>query len=110
MSDRGGGGEHAPAPLQNRLLKTENSPGDHHPGRVAAKYAPASRARVLERSSVPNPDQHPVSAPVESRRLQLILQRLRSDFYAVPPASEQIAASVLAELSDVKEGPPALPQ
>lgn len=59
---------------------------------------------------MPNPDQHRASAPVESGRLQLILQRLRSDFYAVPPASEQIAASVMAELNDVKEGPPALPQ
>lgn len=59
---------------------------------------------------MPNPDQHRASAPVEPGRLQLILQRLRSDFYAVPPASEQIAASVMAELNDVKEGPPALPQ
>jgi hypothetical protein len=60
--------------------------------------------------SVPNPDQHRASAPVEPSRVQLILQRLRSDFYAVPPASERIAASVLAELSDMKKGPPALSQ
>jgi hypothetical protein len=59
---------------------------------------------------VANPNQPAVSAPVESRRLQLILERLRSDFYAVPPASEQIAASVLAELNDTKEGPSALPR
>lgn len=60
---------------------------------------------------MPNPDQHRASVPVEPRRLQLILQRLRSGFYAVPPASERIAASVLAELNDdVKKGPPALPQ
>ena len=98
-----------PGSLQNRLLKTENSPGDHHPGRGAAKHAPASRARVLERSSVPNPDPHR-AAPVEPSRVQLILQRLRSDFYEVPPASERIAASVLAELNEVKKGPPALPQ
>ena len=100
----------APDSLQNRLLKTENSPGDHHPGRVAAKHAPASRARVLERLSVPNHDPHPTSSPVEPSRVQLILQRLRSDFYEVPPASERIAASVLAELNDVKKGPRALPQ
>jgi hypothetical protein len=99
----------APAPLQNRLLKTENSLGDHHPGRGAVKYAPASRARVLERLSVPNPDQHRGSTPVEPGRLRLILQRLQDDFYAVPPASERIAASVLAELNDLKQGPPALP-
>jgi hypothetical protein len=102
-------GRKTPAALQNRLRRTENSPGDHHPGRVAAKYAPASRARVLERSSVPNPDQHPTTAPVDPGRLRLILHRLQNDYYAVPPASEQIAASVLAELNDVKEGPPALP-
>jgi hypothetical protein len=100
----------APDSLQNRLLKTENSPGDHHPGRVAAMHAPASRARVFERSSVPNRDPHPTNAPVEPSRVQLILQRLRNDFYEVPPASERIAASVLAELNDAKKGPRVLPQ
>jgi hypothetical protein len=59
--------------------------------------------------SVPNPDQHRGSPPVEPGRLRLILQRLHDDFYAVPPASERIAASVLAELNDLKQGPPALP-
>jgi hypothetical protein len=98
------------ASLQNRLQKTENSPGDHHTGRVAAKLASASRGRVLERSSVPNPNPRPASAPVEPTRVQLILHRLRSDFYEVPPASERIAASVLAELNEVQQGPPALPQ
>jgi hypothetical protein len=73
-------------------------------------HAPASRARVLERSSVPNRDPHPTNAAVEPRRVQLILQRLRSAFYEVPPASERIAASVLAELNDVEKGPRALPQ
>jgi hypothetical protein len=58
---------------------------------------------------VPNPDQNRTIAPVEPDRLRLIQQRLQNDFYTVPPASEQIAASVLAELNDVKEGPPALP-
>jgi hypothetical protein len=42
--------------------------------------------------------------------VQLILQRLRSDFYGVPPASERIAASVLADLTEAKKGPSALPQ
>jgi hypothetical protein len=58
---------------------------------------------------VPNPDQHHGTTPVEPGRLRLILQRLQNDFYAVPPASEQIATSVLAELNDPKQGPPALP-
>jgi hypothetical protein len=102
-------GTAALASLQNRLLKTENSLGDHHPGQGAVRYASASQARVLERLSVPNPNQHRGSALVEPGRLRLILQRLRDDFYAVPPASEQIATSVLAELNEPTQGPPALP-
>jgi hypothetical protein len=77
------------------------------PDGLPPSIAPASRARVLERSSVPNPDQQRASAPVEPSRVQLILQRLRSDFYEVPPASERIAASVLADLN--QKGPSALP-
>jgi hypothetical protein len=91
------------------MLQTENCAGNH-PERGAAKYFPASRARVLERSSVPNPDPRPISVPVEPSRVQLIRQRLRSDFYEVPPASERIAASVLADLNEAKKGPSALPQ
>jgi hypothetical protein len=72
-------------------------------------HMPASRARVLERSSVPNPSPRPTNAPVEPSRVQLILQRLRSDFYEVPPASERIAASVLADLSQAQKGPSVLP-
>jgi hypothetical protein len=103
-------GAETPASLQNRPLKTENSPGDQHSGRGAAEYPPGSRARVLERLSVPNPDQHRGSTPVEPGRLRLILQRLQDGFYAVPPASERIAASVLTELNDLKQSPPALPR
>ena len=80
------------------------------PDGLPPSSAPASRARVLERSSVPNPNPRPTSTPVEPSRVQLILQRLRSDFYEVPPASERIAASVLADLDEVKKGPSALPQ
>jgi hypothetical protein len=58
---------------------------------------------------VPNPEEQRGSAPVEPGRLRLILQRLQNDFYTVPPASERIAASVLAELNAPKQGPPALP-
>jgi hypothetical protein len=46
---------------------------------------------------------------VEADRLRLIQQRLGSDFYEVPPISEQIAASVLTDLNDLKEGASALP-
>jgi hypothetical protein len=58
---------------------------------------------------VPNPEEQRGSALVEPDRLRLILQRLQNDFYTVPPASERIAASVLAELNAPKQGPPALP-
>jgi hypothetical protein len=72
-------------------------------------HVPASRARVLERSSVSNPSPRPTTAPLEPSRVQLILQRLRSDFYEVPPASERIAASVLADLNQAQKGPSVLP-
>jgi hypothetical protein len=39
----------------------------------------------------------------------MILQRLRGDFYQVPPASEQIATSVMADLNDSEESAPTLP-
>jgi hypothetical protein len=58
---------------------------------------------------VTNPDDHRDSARVEADRLRLIQQRLREDFYEVPPASEQIAASVLAELRSREESASALP-
>jgi hypothetical protein len=41
-----------------------------------------------------------MTLPVEANRLRLIQQRLQTDFYEVPPASERIAASVLADLKD----------
>jgi hypothetical protein len=59
---------------------------------------------------VSNSDQPSLTSTVDPRRLELILQRLRAEFYDDPPASERIAASVLAELNDLKESPPALPR
>lgn len=58
---------------------------------------------------MPNPDEYRTTGTVEPNRLRLILRRLRNDFYDVPPASECVAASVLAELKDLEESPPALP-
>jgi hypothetical protein len=57
-----------------------------------------------------NPDERRTTVTVEPSRLRLILRRLRSDFYQRPPASERIADSVLAELKDLEESPPALPR
>jgi hypothetical protein len=59
---------------------------------------------------VTNPDEHRRPGSVEDNRLRLIRQRLRSDFYEVPPASEHIAASVMAELKDLEESASALPR
>ena len=42
-----------------------------------------------------HPEEHRTTLQVEAERLRLIQQRLQSDFYEVPPASEQIAAAVL---------------
>jgi hypothetical protein len=58
---------------------------------------------------VTNPDGHGTPGKVGADRLRLIQQRLGSDFYDVPPASEQIAESVLAELKDLEESASALP-
>jgi hypothetical protein len=59
---------------------------------------------------VPHPDQHPFPHSVEPGRLRLILERLGSEFYEVPPASERIAAFVMAALKDLEESPPVLPR
>jgi hypothetical protein len=49
-----------------------------------------------------------MTLPVEADRLRLIQQRLQTAFYENPPASEQIAAAVLADLNDL-EGNTSLP-
>ncbi|HSJ75706.1 MAG TPA: hypothetical protein VK899_05945 [Gemmatimonadales bacterium] len=56
-----------------------------------------------------NPEEHRTTLQVEAERLRLIQQRLQSDFYQVPPASDQIAAAVLADLTDLEEGVSSLP-
>lgn len=59
---------------------------------------------------VTNSEEHRRTGSVEDNRLRLIRQRLRSDFYEVPPASEHIAVSVMAELQDLDERASALPR
>jgi hypothetical protein len=56
-----------------------------------------------------HPDEHRTTPQVEADRLRLIHQRLQTDFYEVPPASEHIAAAVLADLTDLEEGASSLP-
>lgn len=51
------------------------------------------------------PEESRASPKVAADRLRLIQQRLQDDFYEVPPASEQIAACVLAELNDLEHNP-----
>jgi hypothetical protein len=58
---------------------------------------------------VTNPEESRTTRQVESDRLRLIRERLGSDFYEVPPASEQIAASVMAELKLGEESASAFP-
>lgn len=62
----------------------------------------------LERASVPNPQQHRSTEILETSRLELILHRLGHDFYDIPPASDQIATSVWAELRPQEESPPVI--
>ncbi|HKP50407.1 MAG TPA: hypothetical protein VJU17_10360 [Gemmatimonadales bacterium] len=56
-----------------------------------------------------HPEEHRKTLQVEAERLRLIQQRLQSDFYQVPPASDQIAGAVLADLTDLEEGASPLP-
>ena len=69
------------------------------------------RRRLPEpgKDSVTNSGEDRTTGSVEDSRLRVIRQRLRSDFYEVPPASEHIAASVMAELKDLEESASALP-
>ncbi|MFL5462119.1 MAG: hypothetical protein ACJ8A6_08705 [Gemmatimonadales bacterium] len=56
-----------------------------------------------------HPEEHRTTLQVEAERLRLIQQRLQGDFYGVPPASDQIAAAILADLTDLEEGASSLP-
>jgi hypothetical protein len=58
---------------------------------------------------VPHPEEHSTTNVVAADRLRLIEQRLQSLFYEVPPASEQIAAAVLADLNDLEKSATSLP-
>lgn len=90
------------SPRQDRKLTGKTS----HTG--MPPVAQASRARLGE-DSVTKPEESRTTHQVGSERLRLIRQRLGSDFYEVPPASEQIAASVMAELKLDQESASALP-
>jgi len=56
-----------------------------------------------------HPEEHRKTLQVEAERLRLIQQRLQGDFYQVPPASDRIAAAVLADLTDLEQGASYLP-
>ena len=58
---------------------------------------------------MPHPDEHRTTPVVAPERLRQIEQRLQNHYYEVPPASEHIAASVLAELRDLESSSPVLP-
>ena len=59
---------------------------------------------------MPHPDEYRTTRSVAAERLRLIEQRLHDHYYEVPPASEQIAASVLADLRDLEKDSSALPR
>jgi hypothetical protein len=94
------------------MRRTENSSGKAFitdglpPGGTCRRHAPEFRRG----RSVPNSQKHRTTTPtVEPSRLRLILERLQSRFYDDAPASERIAAAVLADVKDLDESPPALP-
>ncbi len=58
---------------------------------------------------MPKPGEHRSAMTFEPTRLRLITERLQQKFYDEPPASERIAAAVLADLKHLDESSPALP-
>ena len=91
-----------------RSPETENSPVITIPDGSAASRAGDARPSS-ERSSVPHPEEQRSTPTVAPDRLRQIEQRLQNHYYEVPPASEQIAASVLAELQDLERSSSVLP-
>jgi hypothetical protein len=69
------------------------------------RYAPASRARVSERTSVPNPDDFQ-RIVMEPDRRRLIVERLQDGYYETPEPSERIAIAVHAALYEAGQGSP----
>lgn len=55
------------------------------------------------------PEDPCTATTIEPSRLEAILYRLQQNFYDQGPASERIAAAVLADLKTLDESPPALP-
>jgi hypothetical protein len=87
------------------LQWTENSLADHHEMGYPPRYAPASRARVSERTSVPKPDEHQTMT-MEPDRRRLIAERLQDGYYEAPEPSERIAIAVYAALHEPGQGSP----
>ena len=58
---------------------------------------------------MPNSEGQRGSATLEPGRLRVILQRLEDHFYDEAPASDRIAAGVLADLKHLDESSAALP-
>jgi hypothetical protein len=86
--------------------RTPKTDGTHIPmGAGAHLRRPSS-----ERPALADSDEHRMTVPVEAERLRLIQQRLQSEFYEVPPASQRIAASVLADLNDSEGSASVFPQ
>jgi len=54
---------------------------------------------------VPHSPEERVTDAVEPGRLRLIMLRLGDRYYDVPPASDRIATSVLADLTESDERP-----
>ncbi|HZB27644.1 MAG TPA: hypothetical protein VE282_03700 [Gemmatimonadales bacterium] len=58
---------------------------------------------------MPHPEESRAPTKIAAERLRMIEQRLQDHFYEVPPASERIAACVLAELKDLEQNASSLP-
>ena len=58
---------------------------------------------------MPHPEESRTPTKIAAERLRVIEQRLQDQFYEIPPASERIAACVLADLKDLEQNASSLP-
>jgi hypothetical protein len=68
------------------------------------RYAPALRARVSERMSVPKPHESLTTMTIDPIRRRLIVERLQDGYYEDPEPSERIAVAVYAALHEPING------
>jgi hypothetical protein len=106
--NQGGAGPEPATPGKDSFARNRKLTGITPDGFAATS---PGRGPEFGESSVANPNQPRTSSDsLEADRLRVIEKRLQDHFYEVPPASEQIAASVLADLRNPEQSASTLPR